>query len=644
MMKKLFGGFLFFFIICLSFPISSVYSKEEFSIQDTEVSYIKKVNGRRCLDLESVYGEVNDASEAITQKRNSIEANKRAGLVSNLTSILSLLGGDGMFCAKDEESLAKINKTNPQGIFGYIFQGNLLLMTSYPDFNVTNHLAQTFVPGYAKNNTIKAEAPAETCDKVGYFCKDACNEIRNINNCKEECKKDCNGVASDGRTFWTLYNEHNGLPDSSRSDAINVRSEKSWWSGIKKFINAIFNSGADNAEDIFVEKFNKVDPGKEEDMKESLGLNEPIYGQNTAKGYGFLQMFQIDKMWNRSRDIVYVLYVAVLIVIGFMIMFRHKIGGQMMVTLGNSIPNIIIGLVLVTFSFAIAGLILDIGKLLINVSALFFFKDEIKQIGSITQMTDDVLKAVNQDANIFAQIAKMFVGGEKFTGSFIQKTTNLGIGLPGQIIKITGLLTLSTIVYAVLNIDLTSAGAGLGFLAELPLDVTLASAVQMPVLIFLIREVIVLLVCVYASFKVFLTMLTTYIRLFITVVLSPFQILMGSFPGNSSMIINWLKSLLSDVLVFVGIFIIINFFTYFAGNIDGRTSQLNFFGNSGALWPSFIVNLKGVVLLIGYIFASNMPGMIKGFLKVGESKELASAGESTRKALGKLPLVGGMFG
>lgn len=646
MMRK--WVFVLFFIVCLTLPTSIAYANSEFTVEDTEVSYIKKVNGKKCIDLETVYNEINNTSEAITQRQNSIEANKRAGLVSNLTSILSLLGGDGMFCAKDEKSLAQLNQTNPQGFFGYIYQANVSLMASYPDMNVTNHLAQTFVPGYGSNNSVNAEAKEESCDEVGYFCRDACREVRNVDGCYDKCKSDCNGTFSDGRTYWTLYNAFNGLADSNRADAFNVNIEEggnSWWNGLRQFLKMIFDSDPNSVEDALMEKLDTVDTATETEIEESW---QPVYGKESRNGYDFLVFFNIDQMWNNTRNIAYVLYVALLIVIGFMIMFRNKIGGQVMVNVANSIPNIIIGLILVTFSFAIAGLVLDLGKVLINVSATFFQDDKdfsVQHIGGIAEMTDNALRATNEDANIVAQVARMFKGGEKFTG-WVQKIFNLGNGLSGEIIKISVLATGSAIIQAILDVDLTSAGAGLGLLAELPLDVTLASVGKIPVLLFLIREVLVLLVCIYASFKVFITMLMTYIKIFITVVLSPFQILIGSFPGNFHMTINWLKSLFAHMLVFVGIFIVINFFTYFAASLDGdaKISQLNFYGNSGMIWPAFIVNLKGVVLIAGYLFAANLPGVINGFLKVGESKEISAAGEATKKALGKMPLIGGMFG
>ena len=39
--------------------------------------------------------------------------------------------------------------------------------------------------------------------------------------------------------------------------------------------------------------------------------------------------------------------------------------------------------------------------------------------------------------------------------------------------------------------------------------------------------------------KVFIALLTTYLKLFGNVILAPFQMLMGAIPGNTNQITNW---------------------------------------------------------------------------------------------------------
>ncbi len=89
--------------------------------------------------------------------------------------------------------------------------------------------------------------------------------------------------------------------------------------------------------------------------------NTGTYAQST--GYDFLKSeMGLEPIWVMFRNIAYIGFVIVLVIIGFSIMFRSKIGGQGTVGISNTLPRVVLGLILVTFSFAIVGFILDLGK------------------------------------------------------------------------------------------------------------------------------------------------------------------------------------------------------------------------------------------------------------------------------------------
>lgn len=62
-----------------------------------------------------------------------------------------------------------------------------------------------------------------------------------------------------------------------------------------------------------------------------------LYAQSTTSGhpngYEELSSSGIAPLWTHILNISYVVFVVIMIIAGFMIMFRHKIGGQAMVTL-----------------------------------------------------------------------------------------------------------------------------------------------------------------------------------------------------------------------------------------------------------------------------------------------------------------------
>ena len=79
-----------------------------------------------------------------------------------------------------------------------------------------------------------------------------------------------------------------------------------------------------------------------------------------AEGIGMGSIQPFAKIWKIFRDVTYLLLVVVLIAIGFMVMFRTKINPQTVISVENSLPKIIISLILITFSFAIAGFFIDL--------------------------------------------------------------------------------------------------------------------------------------------------------------------------------------------------------------------------------------------------------------------------------------------
>ena len=74
---------------------------------------------------------------------------------------------------------------------------------------------------------------------------------------------------------------------------------------------------------------------------------------------GYTALENTIGLWNWSRNIVYAIFIIILIVVAFMILFRRSLGGQQYVTITNSLPSIILSLVLITFSYPISAVFID---------------------------------------------------------------------------------------------------------------------------------------------------------------------------------------------------------------------------------------------------------------------------------------------
>src|SRR3989344_5398845 len=95
-----------------------------------------------------------------------------------------------------------------------------------------------------------------------------------------------------------------------------------------------------------------------QNLAQNFGIVKNANAQVTGTGFKGLEPLQ--KLWEAFRNIVYLLFVIVFVVIGLAIMLRIKIDPRTVMTIQNQIPKIIIGIILVTFSFAIGGFLIDL--------------------------------------------------------------------------------------------------------------------------------------------------------------------------------------------------------------------------------------------------------------------------------------------
>ncbi|MBN1331675.1 hypothetical protein JW978_02190 [Candidatus Dojkabacteria bacterium] len=76
-------------------------------------------------------------------------------------------------------------------------------------------------------------------------------------------------------------------------------------------------------------------------------------------GLGFEILNPIADYWAVSRNIAYAAMIIIIIIVALMVLFRSSFGGQTQVTIANSIPNIVIALIMITLSYALSGLAID---------------------------------------------------------------------------------------------------------------------------------------------------------------------------------------------------------------------------------------------------------------------------------------------
>ncbi|MCX6730785.1 MAG: hypothetical protein NTZ55_02975, partial [Candidatus Roizmanbacteria bacterium] len=269
-----------------------------------------------------------------------------------------------------------------------------------------------------------------------------------------------------------------------------------------------------------------------------------------AEGAGFAMIKPLMNLWKIFRDIAYLLIVLVLVAIGFMIMFRMKINPQTVISVENALPRIVVSLLLITFSFAIAGFLIDVMYLLIVLiigilsnNNTFYDANQMQN----TYLQSDFATLWNSIIPIPASM-KGFIGIPKFAyigdafmallpeeinvwSHIIASVAGVGFGTYGvvQIYNSSGLSD------ALNNIVLLGNGLG-GALKALFGGVLL---VIIPLIVWqlivhglgFIIGFIVSLAILGMLFNIFFLLLRSYIQITLSIVFSPIILLFEALPG-----------------------------------------------------------------------------------------------------------------
>lgn len=89
---------------------------------------------------------------------------------------------------------------------------------------------------------------------------------------------------------------------------------------------------------------------------DDIGISRTAY----AQGFGYYGLQPFLTTWKVMRNFVYVAFSVVIIGVAISILMRQSFSGQNSVTVQQMLPNIIITLIAITFSYAIAGFLIDL--------------------------------------------------------------------------------------------------------------------------------------------------------------------------------------------------------------------------------------------------------------------------------------------
>lgn len=298
----------------------------------------------------------------------------------------------------------------------------------------------------------------------------------------------------------------------------------------------------------------------------ALYTNQPVrtidYLASIGKGFGFVKeadaqvagsgaqvLNPVLALWQTSRNISYVIMIIIFIIIGLMVMFRNKINPQTVITAQAALPGLVIGLIMITFSYFFAGLISDTAFVGTNIVGYYF---------SIAQRPKDAPQNLVQDAssrsilNVFIPFTRILDTG-RVRNSLGQIWDDLGdpnipwysLTLDAQrVIKILAMFLASQLLLPIGNLapGLGTAAGALGSIVggqAFPLDIA-AFALAF----------VGLLALIYTMLKLLLRLITAYLTIIILTFTAPFQLLVAALPGRQGIATDWVRGLLANVLAF----------------------------------------------------------------------------------------------
>lgn len=236
-----------------------------------------------------------------------------------------------------------------------------------------------------------------------------------------------------------------------------------------------------------------------------LDIAQPVM----AQGGSYNSSSALYFLWSASRNTAYLIMVVLLIASGFLIMFRVKVNPQTVVSLQLMIPKLIVTLLLVTFSFAIAGLVIDCVYLIIA-----FLMVAFSQSG------------VFPAANLQNAIA-LFTGPNMRNFQMYFIIPLVVTVLASALLVAAGVIATGTIIGSIIGITAIVGGS-------------LAA----------IFSFILMLAIVWILFKLWWMLLKTYITLMLLVVVGPWQIMLGLLPGQAGFGA-WFRNIVANASVFV---------------------------------------------------------------------------------------------
>ena len=260
-------------------------------------------------------------------------------------------------------------------------------------------------------------------------------------------------------------------------------------------------------------------------------------------GYGFCGLTPIFVLWKDVRDMAYALLTILFIVIGIGVMVRFRVDPRTVMTLQNQIPRVIIAILLITFSYAICGIMIDLmwtttyaginfissadpqAQVMINCDA------HPVQAVSLSQGVED--KLLTQPLDYVDRIFSSDCNGNLNSGLFrLSNSVTVAFG------------TLVT------NVVQDLFGWNFGGCSLFSFSITNCIGSFFLWLTQQIVRLIILVAILMALFRLWFSLIKCYVTFLIAVIMGPIWIVFGLIPGRPLGFEKWLRIIFANLAVF----------------------------------------------------------------------------------------------
>lgn len=241
-----------------------------------------------------------------------------------------------------------------------------------------------------------------------------------------------------------------------------------------------------------------------------------VLAQGT-EGTGYRGLSTVRSLWSAARDVTYVLMVLVIIVMSFMIMFKMKLSSQTVVSVQSSIWSVFKALILITFSYAIAGFAIDLMYITMAIISIIFTQTGVLVTNTGQNATLTIYKALNEGPSIVGAIPTGLLG---FFSGYLNT-----------------FLTVYTFIILTPGSDILN-------------NIATVMSISTSALLSTLAAIILSIILFFMFLKTMWIMIKTFVSILLLTITGPFRILIGTaFPGTGGFG-EWFKSLVTHLAVY----------------------------------------------------------------------------------------------